>query len=182
MKALVGAFNLEKALIGVFFVIVQFRRLIVCSTTQNHHQPPSIILRRQGGWGGDTLYSGVLTVDCSGVYKRLHFTTPLNNSIKLCLDCGNKGIPLQTETFISFFSFPDVLYNPLTCLYIVVLFVFCLFSVYVKIYMIKTTAGNYFFTNPPFCMKIVTFPDVDCHFYMKKNIFVASRSDNLSAL
>ena len=161
-------------------MIVQLRRLFVCSTTQNHHQPPSIILRgRHGGWGHFRLGS----VDCSGVYvyKRFHFTTPLNNSIKLCLDCGNKGIPLQTETFISFFSFPDVLYNPLTCLYIVVLFVFCLFSVYVKIYMIKTT-GNYFFTNPPFCMKIVTFPDVDCHFYMKRNIFVASRSDHLSAL
>ena len=33
MKALVGAFNLEKALEGAFTVIVQLRRLIVCSTT-----------------------------------------------------------------------------------------------------------------------------------------------------
>ena len=148
-------------------------------TITSHHPSSSAAVTEDG----DTLDSGVLTVDCSAVYvyKRFHFTTPLNNSIKLCLDCGNKGIPLQTETFISFFSFPDVLYNPLTCLYIVVLFVFCLFSVYVKIYMIKTT-GNYFVTKPPFCMKIVTFPDVDCHFYMKRNIFVASRSYHLSAL
>ena len=33
MKALVGAFNQEKALLGAFFVIVQLRRLIVCSTS-----------------------------------------------------------------------------------------------------------------------------------------------------
>ena len=36
-KALVGvgAFNQEKALVGAFSVIVQFRRLIVCSTAVN---------------------------------------------------------------------------------------------------------------------------------------------------
>ena len=33
MKALVGAFNQEKALVGVFSVIVQHHRLTVCSTT-----------------------------------------------------------------------------------------------------------------------------------------------------
>ena len=32
MKALVGAFNQEKALVGAFSVIVQLHRLIVCST------------------------------------------------------------------------------------------------------------------------------------------------------
>ena len=33
MKAVVGAFNQEKALVGAFSVIVQLRRLIVYSTT-----------------------------------------------------------------------------------------------------------------------------------------------------
>ena len=33
MKALVGAFNQEKALVGAFFVIVQLHRLIVYSTS-----------------------------------------------------------------------------------------------------------------------------------------------------
>ena len=32
MKALVGAFNQEKALVGAFSAIVQLRRLIVCNT------------------------------------------------------------------------------------------------------------------------------------------------------
>ena len=174
---------MRRPVVGAYSVIGLYNFADYSSAAQlrtitSHHPSFSAAVTEDG----DTLYAGVLSVDCSGVYvyKRFHFTTPLNNSIKLCLDCGNKGIPLQTETFISFFSFPDVLYSALTCLYIVVLFVFCLFSVYVKIYMIKTT-GNYFFTNPPFCMKIVTFPDVDCHFYVKRNIFVASRSDHLSA-
>ena len=33
LQVLVGAFNQEKALVGVFSVIVQLRRLIVCITT-----------------------------------------------------------------------------------------------------------------------------------------------------
>ena len=35
VKALVGAFNQEKALVGAFSVIVQLHRLIVYSTTSN---------------------------------------------------------------------------------------------------------------------------------------------------
>ena len=33
VKALVGAFNQEKALVGAFSVIIKLRRLIVCSST-----------------------------------------------------------------------------------------------------------------------------------------------------
>ena len=40
MKALVGAFNQEKALVGVFSMIVQLRRLIFCSTS------PDLMLAR----------------------------------------------------------------------------------------------------------------------------------------
>ena len=39
-KALVGAFNQEKVLVGAFSVIVQLRRLIVCSTTQDQESGP----------------------------------------------------------------------------------------------------------------------------------------------
>ena len=38
VKAVVAAFNQEKALVGAFSVIVQLRRLFVCST--NHHTIP----------------------------------------------------------------------------------------------------------------------------------------------
>ena len=43
MKALVGAFNQEKALVGAFSVIVQLHRLIVCSTNINLVQPHNVI-------------------------------------------------------------------------------------------------------------------------------------------
>ena len=36
VKAVVAAFNQEKALVGAFYVIIQLRRLIVYSTTVNH--------------------------------------------------------------------------------------------------------------------------------------------------
>ena len=35
MKALVGAFNQEKALVGAFSAMVQLRQLIVCNTTRD---------------------------------------------------------------------------------------------------------------------------------------------------
>ena len=39
MKALVGAFNQEKALVGAFYVIVQLHRLIVYNTTEGREPP-----------------------------------------------------------------------------------------------------------------------------------------------
>ena len=39
VKALVGAFNQEKALIGAFSVIVELRRLIVYSTSHSSVKP-----------------------------------------------------------------------------------------------------------------------------------------------
>ena len=43
MKAVVAAFNQEKALVGAFSVIVQFHRLIVCCTNINLVQPHNVI-------------------------------------------------------------------------------------------------------------------------------------------
>ena len=40
VKALVGTFNQEKALVVAISVIVQLRRLIVCSTTCNRNLQP----------------------------------------------------------------------------------------------------------------------------------------------
>ena len=48
MKALVGAFNQEKALVGAFSVIVQFRRLIFCSANLDAHILPVLGLRVLG--------------------------------------------------------------------------------------------------------------------------------------
>ena len=39
VKAVLGDFNQEKALVGAFSVIVQLRRLIVCSTNLNNVIP-----------------------------------------------------------------------------------------------------------------------------------------------
>ena len=47
MKALVGAFNQEKALVGAFSVIVKLRRLIVCSSSRDTSHGP--FLRDGGG-------------------------------------------------------------------------------------------------------------------------------------
>ena len=44
MKALVGTFNQEKALVGAFFVIVQLRRLIVCSSSGYAVPAPVVVL------------------------------------------------------------------------------------------------------------------------------------------
>ena len=53
MKAVVAAFNQEKALVGAFFVIVQLHRLIVYSTTTNPWQVPDVdaIVIPVGGGG-----------------------------------------------------------------------------------------------------------------------------------
>ena len=42
VKALVGAFNQKKALVGAFYVIVQLRRLIVCRTNMNRNVVSSV--------------------------------------------------------------------------------------------------------------------------------------------
>ena len=47
MKALVGTFNKEKALVGAFSVIVHHRRSIVYSSTS--HNLPSLAIVRNGG-------------------------------------------------------------------------------------------------------------------------------------
>ena len=45
VKALIGAFNQEKALVGAFSVIVQFHRLIVCSTKTHSPNVSSVLIR-----------------------------------------------------------------------------------------------------------------------------------------
>ena len=44
MKALVGAFNQEKALVGAFSVIIQLHRLIVYSTNSEYEAQASKLM------------------------------------------------------------------------------------------------------------------------------------------
>ena len=61
MKALVGTFNQEKALVGAFSVIVQLHRLIVYSTIPEAPGGPALGQQRGaagGGGGGSCSNSG----------------------------------------------------------------------------------------------------------------------------
>ena len=57
MKAIVGAFNKEEALVGAFSVIVQLHRLIVYSTDEDvgHHY-----IRPPGHWDTGTLWAAAV--------------------------------------------------------------------------------------------------------------------------
>ena len=88
MKALVGAFNQEKALVGAFSVIVQLHLLIVFSTTL-HTVLPGIVFSDRPVEVGERVcirltelsirWSGVLRLGfCSQVHKLQIFFTPKN--------------------------------------------------------------------------------------------------------
>ena len=73
VKALVGTFNQEKALVRAFSVIVQLRRLIVYSTTLQS-------LLASGSW--PSLTAAVLAYLC--IYLQTRHLHPENNLLSYC--------------------------------------------------------------------------------------------------
>ena len=66
MKALIGAFNQEKALVGAFFVIVKLLRLLVCSTSRYPAHKDSQVPRVAPApvHSGAVVWCGIVVVLC----------------------------------------------------------------------------------------------------------------------
>ena len=101
MKALVDAFNQEKALVGAFSMIVQLHRLIAYSTTLYSCSVILIVGRDQTSWGLRCIWSCVLCAVLQycrdpavqwmmlQVRSRCHHG-PTSNGVKLSLQLDNR--------------------------------------------------------------------------------------------